>query len=1011
MKIQFESDLDFQREAIEAVCDLFRGQEICRTEFTLTTLSPEMPTLALDPVENDDSLGIGNRLTLLDDEILTNLQAVQLRNGLAPSQSLKTGDFSIEMETGTGKTYVYLRTIMELNQRYGFTKFVVVVPSVAIKEGVYKTIEMTRNHFKQLYAGTPYTAFLYDSDKLGDVRNFAMSSEIQIMVVTVGAINKQDVNNLYKETEKTGGEAPIELIKATKPILIVDEPQSVDGGLKGKGKEALDAMSPLCTLRYSATHADKHHMVYRLDAVDAYERKLVKQIEIAGATLANASNTPFVRLVKTQNKSGTISATIELDIEGGQGHVARREVSVFDGDDLEQVASRSIYADHLIGEIGTGKDNQYLQLRYPGGEVYLAPGDTHGDVFGGAIQRQMIRRTIQEHLEKELRLKPLGVKVLSLFFIDHVEKYRAYDDNGHPVKGEYALIFEEEFTSLIKQPKYATLFVDLTEDADPSLAHDGYFSIDKRGGWTDTAENNAGARENAERAYNLIMKDKEKLLAFETPLRFIFSHSALREGWDNPNVFQICSLRDMSSERERRQTIGRGLRIAVNQEGERVRGFEVNTLTVIATESYEEFAQNLQKEIEAETGIRFGIVEPHQFAVIPVAQPDGSPGILGADESRAVWDHLKSAGYINGSGLVQDSLRTALKQGSVVLPETYEVHRVQIEGILKRLAGRLNVKDADERRTVKLRRGLDGAKVTLDPQFKALWSRIQKKTTYRVDFDNELLISNCVKALQDAPRIPPALLQWRKAGIAIGRSGLTTRESTGGATTVSGLAKDVVIPVPDVVTELESRTHLTRRSITRILIASGKVNELKHNPQQFIEDAAKIINYVKQMLIVDGIRYKQLGSSEVFAQELFETEELTGYLKNMMIETTKSLYDAVVYDSGTELAFAKELEAQDSVKLYMKLPGWFHVPTPLGEYRPDWAVVLEQEGKDVLYFVVETKSTLFTHELKGKEEQKINCGRKHFEALSVTTVDPARYVLAKDYQSLLTEALTVDDHA
>ena len=1005
MKIQFESDLDFQHEAIEAVCDLFRGQEICRTEFTLTTLSPSTPTLAFDPSENDGSLGIGNRLTLLDDEILSNLQALQLQNGLASSESLKTGDFSIEMETGTGKTYVYLRTIMELNQRYGFSKFVIVVPSVAIKEGVYKTIEMTRDHFRQLYAGAPYTAFLYNSDKLGDVRNFAMSSEIQIMIVTVGAINKQDVNNLYKETEKTGGEAPIELIKATRPILIVDEPQSVDGGLKGKGKEALDAMNPLCTLRYSATHVDKHHMVYKLDAVDAYERKLVKQIEIAGATLANASNTPFVRLVKTQNKSGTISAVIELDIEGGQGHVSRREVSVFDGDDLEQVANRALYADHLIGEIGTAKGNQYLQLRYPGGEVFLSPGKAHGDVFGGAIQRQMIQRTIREHLDKEMRLRPLGIKVLSLFFIDHVEKYRQYDDDGQPVKGEYAKIFEEEFSDLIKLPRYRTLFVDLSEDADASLAHDGYFSIDKRGGWTDTAENNAGARENAERAYNLIMKEKEKLLAFETPLRFIFSHSALKEGWDNPNVFQICSLRDMSSERERRQTIGRGLRIAVNQQGERVRGFEVNTLTVVATESYEEFAENLQKEIEAETGIRFGIVEPHQFAVIPVEQADGRRGMLGVDESRVVWEHLKVEGYINTSGLIQDSLRTALKDGSMLLPEAHEAQRTQIEGILKRLAGRLNVKDADERRTVHLRRGLDGSKVTLDPQFKELWSRIQKKTTYRVSFDNELLITNCIKALDKAERIPPALLQWRKAGIAIGRAGLTTKEVAGGAKTVSGVAKDVLIPVPDIVTELESRTHLTRRSITQILISSGRLSELKHNPQRFIEDAAKIINYQKQMLIVDGIRYKQLGESEIFAQELFETEELTGYLKNMLTETTKSVYDAVVYDSAPELAFARELEAQDSVKLYMKLPGWFHVPTPLGEYRPDWAVVLEQDGKDILYFVVETKGTQFVHELRSKEEQKIDCGRKHFEALSMEILNSARYVLAKNYEALVVEAL------
>ena len=409
MKLHFEPDLDFQIHAVDAICDLFRGQEICRTEFTVTTdLTQSQAHLAF--AEND--LGIGNRLTLLDEEILQNLNAIQLRNGIPPSNAVDSGDFTVEMETGTGKTYVYLRTIFELNKRYGFTKFVIIVPSIAIKEGVYKSLQITEKHFRTLYYGTPFGYFLYDSTKLDQVRNFATSPQIQVMVVTVGAINKKDVNNLYKDSEKTGGEKPIDLIRATRPILIVDEPQSVDGGLGGRGKEALGAMNPLCTLRYSATHADKHHMVYRLDAVDAYERKLVKQIEVASATVADAHNKPYVRLLSTSNRCGTISAKVELDVKESRG-VRRRQRTVQDGDDLEQTTARAIYHDCRIGEIRVEKGNEFMELRVPGGEQYLRPGETWGDIGALVVQREMIRRTIREHLDKEKRLRPQGIKVLS----------------------------------------------------------------------------------------------------------------------------------------------------------------------------------------------------------------------------------------------------------------------------------------------------------------------------------------------------------------------------------------------------------------------------------------------------------------------------------------------------------------------------------------------------------------------------------------------------------------------
>ena len=990
MKLHFEPNLDFQLQAVEAVCDLFRGQEVCRTEFTVTqdTLDSQIQLAYAET-----NLGVGNRLTLHDEEILQNLKDIQLRNGLLPSAALDSGDFTVEMETGTGKTYVYLRTIFELNKRYGFTKFVIVVPSIAIKEGVYKTLRITVEHFRALYSGTPFDYFIYDSAKLGQVRNFATSPQIQIMVVTVGAINKRDVNKVYDANEKTGGEKPIDLIRATRPILIVDEPQSVDGGLRGRGKEALAAMNPLCTLRYSATHADEHHMVYRLDAVDAYERKLVKQIEVASATFEDAHNRPYVRLVSTSNRRGVISSRVELDVEVA-GRVRRQIKEVQDGDDLETTTSRAIYRDCRIGEIRVEKGNEFVELRVPGDERFLRLGEAWGDVDTLAVHREMIRRTIREHLDKEKRLCPQGIKVLSLFFVDRVDRYRRYDDEGQPVKGEHAEIFEEEYRRLANHPDYRMLFEGMDIDGDVVEAHNGYFSIDRKrvgGNTVEVFKDTRGNSKADDDTYNLIMRDKEKLLSLDTPLKFIFSHSALREGWDNPNVFQICTLRDIRTERERRQTIGRGLRLCVNQEGERLRGFDVNTLTVIATESYEEFAENLQREIERDTGIRFGVVGPHQFAAIPVACVDGRTTALGVEASKILWEHLKATGYIDVDGRIRDSLRKALKEESLIVPEQFTVQREEIAGILRKLAGRLEIKNADERCAVRPRQA-----VLHSPEFKALWDRIKHKTTYRVAFDNEDLLAKCIRALRDAPPIPSTRLQWRKAGISIGQSGVETTETAGAATVVLDEAD---IELPDLLTDLQDRTQLTRRSIQRILCRSRRLDDFKRNPQQFIELAGQVINHCKREVLVDGIKYQRIGDEHYYAQELFAQKELTGYLKNML-EATKSVYEQVVYEYGIEKSFADKLEKNTAVKVYAKLPGWFKVRTPLGGYNPDWAVLIDSDQSERLYLVVETKGSQFANDLRGTERAKIECGKAHFKALEVVE-SPARYEVATSVEELL----------
>jgi type III restriction enzyme len=731
-------------------------------------------------------------------------------------------------------------------------------------------------------------------------------------------------------------------------------------------------------------------MVYRLDAVDAYERQLVKQIEVASATVEDAHNRPFVRLIKVENKRGTISARVELDKQTASG-VKRQEVMVQDGDNLEQTTGRAMYADCRIGDIRVEKGNEFMELRVPGGEQFLKIGQAWGDVDALAVQREMIRRTIREHLDKEKRLRPYGIKVLSLFFIDAVDKYRKYDVDGNAVKGDYARIFEEEYRRAARLPEYNTLFkeVDLTRAAED--VHNGYFSIDKKGSWTDTEENNQGNRDSAERAYNLIMKEKEKLLSFETPLKFIFSHSALREGWDNPNIFQICALREMGTERERRQTIGRGLRLCVNQNGERLRGFEINTLTVIATESYEQFAERLQKEIEADTGIRFGIVEAHQFAAITVTDSEGKTTPLGLDQSKALWQHLNAQGHIDARGKVQDSLKQALKDGTLTVPDAFAAQLDQITHVLKKLAGRLEVKNADERRKVHTRQA-----VLHSAEFKALWDRIKYKTTYRVLFDNEELVKSCTDALRKAPPVPKTRLQWRKADIAIGKAGVEATERGGAATVVLDEAD---IELPDLLTDLQDRTQLTRRTIQRVVAGSGRLDDFKRNPQQFIELAAEAINRCKRLAVVDGIKYQRLGDEHFYAQGLFEREELTGYLKNLLV-AEKSVYEEVVYDSDTEATFADQLEKNSAIKVYAKLPGWFTVPTPLGSYNPDWAVLVEKDGAERLYFVVETKSGLFADDLRDKERAKIECGKAHFKALAVREA-PARYLVARSVDEVM----------
>ena len=968
MKLQFNPNLDYQKQAIASVKDLFLGQTPKQSNFTVSYMRGQIGVF-------DTQNGIGNKLELDEEDILRNLQAVQLRNGLPQTKKLLRGqyDFDIEMETGTGKTYVYLRSIYELNETYGFTKFVIVVPSLAIKEGVKTSLKLMDAHFKNLYDNTICESFVYDSSKLDQVRNFAVSDNIQIMIINIDAFRRSftdptretKANIIHRSNDRLNGMKPIQLIQETHPFVIIDEPQSVD--TTPKSKEAIKSLNPMCIFRYSATHVEKHNPIYKLDAVDAYELELVKQIEVAGFETTNAHNNAYIRLVSVNNKKSPITARLEIDIQG-KNDVKRRTVTIKHGDDLyEKSGRREIYDGYVVNDIYCEPGNEYID--FTSKPDILRLGETIGDFDQLLLKELQIRKTIEEHFDRELVLNKKGVKVLSLFFIDRVSNYRIYDEEGNPQKGIYAQIFEKAYRELICKPKYHTLLEGIDLDEDVEKAHNGYFSIDKR---TKTYKDTSGKTQADEDAYKLIMQDKEQLLSFDSRLRFIFSHSALREGWDNPNVFQICTLNETKSDIKRRQELGRGMRLCVNQNGERLHGFETNTLTVMANESYEAFAEGLQHEIEKEEGIRFGVIEAHTFANIPVEKEDGSIAYLGQEASEALFEYFQGKNYIDDRGKVTDILKTDLKKEQIEIPPEYELCKVQIIALLRKISGKLNIKNNDDKHKINLNK-----QVYLSPEFKQLWDRIKYKTTYSVQFDTEELIEKCSKVIDEEISVRAPKWLYRKGGIDITAGGVISEEHD--AYTVGVVNEHVYLP--DIISFLQNKTFLKRKTIVDILIKSKTLRLFKKNPQKYMDEVAKLISSQLRLMIVDGIKYTKIGEDAYYIQELFQDEELYGYLSRNMLESRKSVYEYVVYGSDNESNFAQRFESNASVKLYAKLPDWFKISTPIGSYNPDWAVLVENDGDQKLYFVLETKGNILPEALRPTEHAKIRCGYKHFKAL------------------------------
>jgi type III restriction enzyme len=961
MKLQFDPKQEFQIAAVNAAVDLFDGQPLNTGDFEIS-FDAKGQGLFASQVQTE--LGIGNNLRIDRADILKNLQRVQEHNELDVDNKLLPEfrndepifsplNFSVEMETGTGKTYVYLRTIFELNKKYGFKKFIIVVPSVAIREGVLKNLDITSEHFKALYNNVEYEYFVYDAKKVSRLRQFAVSNQIQILVINIDAFNKRDIAVIFKEADKLSGRQPIEFVQATKPIVIIDEPQSVDN--TEKAQEAIRSLSPLCTLRYSATHKNPYNVVYSLDPIRAFDLRLVKQIVVANVTGEGAQNDAYVKLVSVDRRNG-IKAKVEIDVQSADGP-KRKAVTVKNETDL-YVASkeRENYRDgYLITEINGEPGNEFVQFN--SGKV-LAIGAELGGIRED-LWKSQIKTTVRRHLDKELSLKERGIKVLSLFFIDRVANYRSYDEQCQRVKGKFAETFEEAFAELSAQPKYKGLLPFSVDKL-----HDGYFAQDKKGVLKDTNGNTQADDD----VYNLIMKDKERLLSLEEPLRFIFSHSALREGWDSPNVFQICTLNETKSVTKKRQEIGRGLRLPVNQNGERVFDENINKLLVVANESYEEFARKLQTEYEEDCGVTFGKVPKLAFAKLTKLVGEVETP-LGRQTSEKIFESLVTKGILDTNGKILPAFNPKAPDFNLGLSPEHADLRANVIEVLQSYQLERHIKKDEDGRKLAFKKGIE-----LDAGFKALWDRISPRTTYSVEYQTGALIANAVKAIGAMEKINPVRVHISETEINLDKAGLKSevvREST-----------DTVVfrgAVPDVIAYLQAETELTRSTIVRILTESKRLPEFLLNPQKYMDGVAAILKLQLHKLMIDGIKYERVAGEE-YSMRLFEEKEIVSYLNNRL-DVQKSVYDAVVYDSEVEREFAEKLDKRTDIKLFVKLPSWFKIETPLGTYNPDWAILKDDDT--VLYLVRETKSTRNFEKLRNAEAEKIRCGRKHFDTLQV----------------------------
>ena len=1017
MRIQYKHQ-KFQADAAKAVVDVFAGQPYLTPTYMMDRGSGHYQ---LSLTEDTDYTGWSNHKIIpeLNDQlILEHLQKIQRSNQIAPSAKLEGRadgyNLTIEMETGVGKTYTYIKTMYELNRAYGWSKFIIVVPSIAIREGVYKTFQITQEHFAEEY-GKKIRFFIYNSSQLTEIDRFASDSSINAMIINSQAFNAKgkDARRITMKLDEFRSRRPIDIIAKTNPILIIDEPQSVEGK---QTKERLKDFHPLLTLRYSATHKSDsiYNMVYRLDAMEAYNKRLVKKIAVKGITeTGSTATTSYVYLESINLSKSDPTATLQFDVKQATGAKPKSRI-VKIGDNLYDYSNGlEEYRNGFVVKSIDGRDNSVEFLN----GIKIFAGDVIGKVDEDQLRRIQIRETILSHIQRERQLFYKGIKVLSLFFIDEVANYREYDASGQPINGKYAKMFEEEYEDVVGKLQISMGeddYIKYLNSIKASKTHAGYFSVDKKGKMINSKVGRKETTSDDVSAYELIMKNKELLLDRDpkkSPVRFIFSHSALREGWDNPNVFQICTLKQSSSDVRKRQEVGRGLRLCVNQDGERmdtnVLGNDVhnvNVLTVIASESYDSFAKGLQTEMAEAIADRPRAVTVELFMGKVIKDTKGNEQVIDRDTAQAIYFDMIVNGYIDKKGILTDKYYEDKANGEVKVTEEVEDSVASVIEIIDSVYNDKNLVPENARgNNVELQ--VDEEKLAM-PEFKALWEKINAKSVYVVDFDTDELIKKSIASLDGKLRVSKIYFRVESGAMDTIKSkdallsGASFVKDTSSRYDITTTASSNV--KYDLVGKLVDETGLTRKAIIAILqgIQPDVFNQFKDNPEEFILKAAGLINDQKATAIIEHITYDVLD--EHYGMDVFTDPTIKGKLGVNAMKAKKHLYDHIVYDSSNERAFATDLDTNVDVAVYVKLPNGFYISTPVGHYNPDWAIAFYEGKVKHIYFVAETKGSMNSMQLRLIEESKIHCAREHFKAISDGNVV---YDVVDSYKSLMDKVM------
>lgn len=1022
MKLQFKKQ-QYQTDAVESTVDIFNGQpnqgllDYKMDHGKMYVISNGKRIEQTDFVVNENDTGYKNgEIVLSEDKLLKNIHQIQTQNNIHLSNEvikrLGACQLDIEMETGTGKTYVYIKTMFELNKRYGWTKFIVVVPSIAIREGVKKSFDITQDHFMELY-GKKTRYFVYNSDNLNQIDTFSQSADISVMIINTQAFNtsmKEGAKNkyariIYDKRDEFGSRRPIDVIAANRPIIILDEPQKMGGATT---QTALARFNPLFTLNYSATHRETHNPVYVLDALDAYNQKLVKKIEVVGFELRNLKGTEsyiyFDSVVLSKNEPPMVR--MEIDVQSKSGNIKRAYKNVGEGDDLYYLSGEmEQYRGYMLTEIDPLRGKAIF-----GNGVTLNVKDIQGNITADHKARIQIRETIKAHFRKESALFKRGIKCLSLFFVDEVANYRQYDEDGNQLLGRYGEIFEQEYMAELNNnqnmfdPDYMSYLGSISAHA----THAGYFSIDKKGHAINSALKRGSDQSDDISAYDLILKNKERLLSLDEPVRFIFSHSALREGWDNPNVFQICSLRQSNSVSQKRQEVGRGLRLCVDRYGVRQDNdalleevHKVNRLTVIASEGYATFVADLQHDIRQDLYDRPTKADVDFFTGKLVTCDDGAKYTITKNDAQEIYFHLRMKGYITKDGEVTETFRKACAEETLLpladelLPMSNSVMKL-VQSIYDPSVLKGMIDDGSKTTTPDNK--LNGN--FMKKEFQELWRRINHKYAYTVSFDSEELIEKAVGAINKELEVTQLSYvvtrgeQKDNATLDDMKHGDMMRQKE---SATEKLKTDIVSNVRyDLLGKISSATRLTRKTVATILskIRPQKFDMYKANPEEFIRKVTRLILEQKATITVEHISYNRLEGkfdSDIFTQEKHGTIDRA-------FEGKKSIVDYVFTDSEGEREFVGKIDTAKEVAVYAKLPKGFHIPTPVGNYSPDWAIAFQEGEVKHIYFVAETKGSMSSMDLREIEKGKIACAEKLFAQISTSNV---KYGKVDSFETLM----------